>query len=440
MSDPEDAEEPPEEDAAEDADGDRSIVSEFETRLDGAAEALDAADTEADLDEVESTLDAIESDIESAEFPEPEEPEDEDEEPEDPAAEIESRLSELRDELEENRGPYAEDAIEAIEEQRATIDETRWTEAGEVDVLSAVDTAVEEIEAEVDVDDTSVYEIGSIEAAIAAIETAIEEIEAADLDPDGDGEAIAALLETAERLADALEDAEEWSDLEVREQLLAEGYYDVLGHYKDYPPEWAALKEHEKRGNTDMVLLALDSLDSDYMEEHCLDALKRMGRRAATDEAIEAMLDRAGKRDEAAIEILGKMRADEAVETLLEYVDSDNNPQLQKVTFKALGEIGAEDAVGPIANKLVMDNDNVRPHAARALGLLGDARAIEPLSDTLRTDDDDNVRASAAWALRQIGTKRALERVASLESDRSFVVDTEIQKAIEQLDAAAPAP
>ncbi|MGM0606076.1 MAG: HEAT repeat domain-containing protein, partial [Halobacteriota archaeon] len=138
-----------------------------------------------------------------------------------------------------------------------------------------------------------------------------------------------------------------------------------------------------------------------------------------------------------AIRILGKMQAEEAVETLIEYVDSDSDPALQKVTLKALGEIGDEAATQAIADKLVMENDNVRPLVARALGLIGDTRAIDPLSDTLRTDANQNVRASAAWALRQIGTKRALERVVDLESDESFVVDTEIQKATEQLDAAA---
>jgi len=239
-------------------------------------------------------------------------------------------------------------------------------------------------------------------------------------------------------LAEDLDAAQEWSDLTVRETLQAEGYYDVLGHTKDYPPEWAALKEHEKRGNTEMVLLAFDQLDSDFMEDHCLDSLSRMGPIAATEEAIDEMLALANKRDKKAIEILGKMGATEAVETLIEYVDADKDAELQKVTFRALGEIGDETAVQPLANKLLMDNDTVRPRAARALGLLGDTRAIKPLSEALKADENSNVRAQAAWALRQIGTKRALEAVVDHGSDDTFIVQTEIDKARQSLDAAVP--
>jgi HEAT repeat protein len=131
------------------------------------------------------------------------------------------------------------------------------------------------------------------------------------------------------------------------------------------------------------------------------------------------------------------MAAAEAAETLIEYVDEDSNPQLQKATFKTLGEIGATDAVGPLAEKLTMENDQVRPYAARALGLIGDTRAIEPLANALEEDDDDDVRAAAGWALRQIGTREALEAVAEYADERSFVVQTEAEKARAALDAAA---
>ena len=399
-------------------------------RLDDAEAALEAAETEADLDEIEADLDAIETDIEAADLPEPD---DEDEQP--PAEALDERLSGLRDELQSQRGPYASEAIEAVESAAETITETRWTDTGGDEVTAAVATFAAAIEETLD---TSMEtDVPSLAATDEVLSSATEAIEAADLDPDEDTETIASLLEATGTLEDDLDAAEEWDDLETREQLQAQGFYDVLGHYKDYPPEWSALKEYESRGNVEMILLALESFQSDFMERHCLEALERMGKRAATDEAIETMLQRANKRDKPAIRILGKMAAEDAVETLVEYVDADSDPALQKVTFKALGEIGDEAATQALANKLVMDNANVRPHAARALGLIGDTRAIGPLSDTLRTDETDNVRASAAWALRQIGTKRALERVVDLGSDSAFVVDTEIQKATEELNAAA---
>jgi HEAT repeat protein len=179
------------------------------------------------------------------------------------------------------------------------------------------------------------------------------------------------------------------------------------------------------------VLRALDALGSEFMERHCLEALTRMGDPAAFDE----MHGRAQKRDKPGIKALGKMGAgaEEAVETLVEYVDEDSDPQLQKVTFRALGEIGSEEATQPLANKLEMEDDNVRPIAARALGLIGDTRAIEPLADTIENDEERSVRTAAAWALRQIGTEDALEAAAAYDDAREYTLQAEAEKAREAL-------
>lgn len=398
--------------------------------LDAVADQLEAADTETALDEVETLVDDAESAFADEELPEPEA-----EDEEDPQAELESRIEALREDLEAKRGPYAEDIVDDIEAAASTIEDTKWTETGVKAVADAgeafADALAETIE--VDVHPESTDE----ESVVVALKSHAEGVEEADLDADDDADTIAALVEAVDTLTTALDDAEEWDDLESREKLRAQGFFDPLGHYKDYPVEWSALKAHEREGNVEMILLALDSMGSDFMERHCLEALQRMGKKAATEEAIQTMLDRAGKRDEDGIRILGKMAADEATETLLEYVDEDSDPGLQQVTFKALGEIGAEDAVEPIANKLTMDNEHVRPLAARALGLIGDTRAVDPLAETLETDASDNVRAAAAWALRQIGTQNALETVAEYTDERVFIVQTEAKKASESLDEAA---
>jgi FOG: HEAT repeat len=408
-----------------------ATTEDFDERCAAAAEALDAAETEADLDDVEATLDAIDDNLP----PVPEADEEDEEDPEDPHAEARDELATLRDDLADARGPYASDVIDEIENADDAIDDGDWTEQGEDEVVDAVTAATESVSAELDTDLAAPTTLGETGDALAAVTDAVAD---ADLDADADSEHIETLVDAAETLSADVDAAEEWADLSVRESLRAEGYYDVLGHTKDFPMEWAALKEHEQRGNTEMVLLALDSLDSDFMEEHCLNALERMGPRAATDEAIETMLARAEKRDKPAIRILGKMGATEAVETLIEYVDADSDAPLQKVTFRALGEIGDERAVQPLADQLLMDNDTVRPQAARALGLIGDTRAIKPLSETLKADDEAAVRAQAAWALRQIGTKRALEAVVDHGSDGTFIVQTELDKARDALDAAVP--
>ncbi|WP_101296469.1 HEAT repeat domain-containing protein [Halegenticoccus soli] len=422
----ESAAEAEESESESEAEAETEITAEsLDERLDEAESDLEAAETEADLDEVEAGLDLVEADLEAADLPEPDE--DEEEDAEDPREELESRLSDLRDRLEEQRGPYASDVVEKIEGARSKIEDTRWTERGETEIAEAVEAFADSVNgilgSSLSVDGRDEEELtDTLDDAAAAVENS-------SLDPDEDDETIAELLEAAEGLEADLEDAQEWDDLEVREKLAAEGFYDVLGHYKDFPPEWSALKEHEKRGNVEMILLALDLLGSEFMEEHCLEAITRMN----DQRAFDAMHQRAQKRDKAAITALGKMAAEDAVETLLGYVDTDKDPALQKVTFKALGEIGSEEATQALANKLVMENDNVRPHAARALGLIGDTRAIEPLSDALSDDENANVRASAAWALRQIGTREALEAAAEHADDRTFLVQTEAEKAAEAL-------
>ncbi|MFC6872072.1 HEAT repeat domain-containing protein [Halobellus marinus] len=405
-------------------------------RLDAVESAFEAAETEADLDDAEADLDEIEADLEDTDLPEP------DEDDEDPGEALESRIGDLRDDLEAQRGPYASDVLDDIDAAQSTVTDTRWTDAGfpaVVDAVSAFADAVSEaLDADVAVDGDET----DAAALDAALSDAADVIEDADLDADDDAETIETLVEAADDLQAGLDDAEEWDDLETNEQLMAEGFYDVLGHYKDYPPELSALKEWESRGRVDMVLLAKDSLQSDFMEEHCMDALVRM----ANADAFEEMHGLAERRDKKAIKALGRMGAgaEEAVETLVEYVDADSDPGLQKVTLRALGEIGSTEATQAIADKLEMDNDNVRPYVARALGLIGDTRAIDPLADTLAEDDSDTVRAAAAWALRQIGTESALETVAEYTDERSYLVQHEADLAAAALedgdtDAEAPA-
>ncbi|MFA9501501.1 HEAT repeat domain-containing protein [Natrinema sp. H-ect1] len=413
-------------------------------RLDGLAadlealeSSLESAETEDDLDVVEADLESFRAELENVEVPEPPETDDEDEEDEEPAPEeelqeqyddIESDLSDLESDLEDQRGPYGEDVVSEIEGVSGTITGTRWTEEGNAELIEAVDGFLDELNGLLESSVTLVNEGEDVSEQLdATLDDAADAVADAGLDADDDAETIAGLLTATDDLEGDVDDATEWTDLEIREQLRREGYYDVLDHVKDFPPEWHALKVHEKQGNVDMILLALETFDSDFMEEHCMESLERMGSRA--EPATDAMLQKANRRDKAAMRILGKIGVadEEVVETLVDYVDS--NPNLQQPAFRALGEIGAEDAVEPIAQQLVAEEADVRSWAARALGLIGDTRAIEPLADVLADDEADRVRASAAWALNRIGTQEALEIVADYGDDRAYLVQAEAENA-----------
>lgn len=399
-------------------------------RLESIETDLESAETESDLDEIEARLDAVATDVEA--LPEPDadaeddaEDDDDDEDDEDPRVQLEERIEEIRDAIEEQRGPYASDVVETLDSVGVKIAETQWTEQGKSEVIEAVASFLEAANEALDSDFT--IENESIESVTGTITNVMDATKSADLDPDDDAETIDTLLSASEELQNELEEAQEWSDLTVHQQLKQLGFYDELTpeNRKDYPPELSVVRIAETENDPEKILLALDKLDSQFMQENCIDALCRMG----PDAAFEEMNQRAQKRDKDSIEVLGKIGDDRALETVLSYIEGDTDPALQKVTLKAIGEIGSDEATQTVADRLVADEPEVRSAAARALGRIGDTRAIEPLSDLLADDGDDNVRASAAWSLNQIGTQSALESTREYTDDRSYIVQVEAERA-----------
>lgn len=432
-----DGDEEPEQAGEESAESTELDVDTLDSRLDDAAAALESAETESDLDTVEEQLDAIATDLKAAELPEPEEGEEDEEEAESPTEAIEARLSELRDDLDAQRGPYASDVVEAIESAQATIEETRWTDQGVGELAETVSLFLE------NAGDALDTEFGSAEQNTEELRNELgavtDAVESADLDADEDADTIAALVEATDELTAGVENSQSWDDLSVREKLRAQGFYEPIegSKAKDYPPEWSALKGWAKRDNAEMVLLSLEKLgDSQQMERLCLDALKRMG----NEDALDTLTERAARRDIPAIEAIGAIGSEDGVEAILDYTESDSNPALQKAAIHSLGQIGSEETTQAVADQLEAENEGVRSQAARSLGLIGDTRAITPLSDVLDdTDEADSVRASAAWALVQIGTETALEAAAEHADDRSFIVQEEAQKAADALETGEAA-
>jgi HEAT repeat protein len=415
-----------EETSDEEVDIEEKITPEsLSERLEEVEGELEAAETESDLDRVEASLDSVAEDVETLPEPEDEEDTDEDEEEENPRVQLEERIDGIRDAIEEERGPYASDVVESLESAETQITDTRWTDPGESDVVETVESflgdANDALGSDVSMDDRS------IESCADAISDTIDAIESADLDPDEDAETIDHLVEATDELQSGLDDAQEWDDLTIREKLSYQGFYDVLTseNRKDFPPELSVVRIAESENNPETILLALDKFTSEFMEENCIDALRRMG----PEEAFEEMNQRAQKRNNATIEVLGKIGNDRALETLLPYIEGDSDPGLQKVTLKAIGEIGSDEATQTVADRLVADEPAVRSAAARALGRIGDTRAIDPLSDLLADDESDTVRTSAAWALNQIGTRRALEAASEYADDRSYIVQAEAERA-----------
>lgn len=408
-------------DAGEDGEQDwQSAVEEIEA-------AIDEATTEAALDDVDEEIDALETVLDDAELPEDVDRED-----------LESDVADLRDAVDDERGPYGEDVVDAIDDLEATIRDTRWTEDGKPDVVTAVTEFLDA--AENHVPETFEADSEDVDALADEVAAVAEAVSAAAFDPDDDADTIDALLDLADDLDADLDDAEEWSDLTVREQFAVEGFYDVLEseNRKDYPAEWNAVKLYEKLYQDgddeaiDYILMALENLDSEFMEENILDSLRRI----APPEAFDALEARASKRDRDAIDVLGRIGDERALESLHDFVEG-GDVALRKTSLRAIGAIGSEESTQPVANQLADDDDEIRSTAARALGLIGDTRAIDPLADVLAADDVAEVRASAAWALNRIGTERARDVASQYADDRSYIVQVEAQKARDASEGAA---
>ncbi len=98
---------------------------------------------------------------------------------------------------------------------------------------------------------------------------------------------------------------------------------------------------------------------------------------------------------------LGDVRAVEPLIGLLHEASRLDTPSLGDAAVAALGDIG-EPAVEPLIATLGERVWSVRVRAMRALGRIGDPRAIDPLTAILTDDEDRMTRDDAAAALRQI--------------------------------------
>ena len=134
------------------------------------------------------------------------------------------------------------------------------------------------------------------------------------------------------------------------------------------------------------------------------------------DKLIKAL---SGEDRYSAAEALGKIGDASAVEplikvliealdeqqTIVEYEDEDGDSYY--IDSDTGEEVGAYDEEG-YQHKLDNDIKDVYWPVAKALGDIGDERAVEPLIKALGHEDED-VRKSAAEALGKIGDARAVE-------------------------------
>jgi HEAT repeat protein len=113
---------------------------------------------------------------------------------------------------------------------------------------------------------------------------------------------------------------------------------------------------------------------------------------------------------------LGKI-GEPAVELLIGFLSDENG---NYIAARALGQIGDVRAVEPLIRLLEVEDSSIRSVAARALGSIGDMRAVEPLIRLLK-DEEASVRGAAVRALGEIGDERAVEPLIGMLSDRQGI-------------------
>jgi HEAT repeat protein len=157
--------------------------------------------------------------------------------------------------------------------------------------------------------------------------------------------------------------------------------------------------------------------------------------RVGNDDAVDLLVSALARQDgvaRAAARELGRLANPRSFKPLADFL---GNPEVHESVAEALIRIGAK-ALDVLTETLHSEDPLARKNAARVLGEIRDARAVEPLVEVLQGDPDCTVRTAAAHALGQIKDKRAIWALVNTLKLRDES-DPEFQRQIEELRNAA---
>ncbi len=137
---------------------------------------------------------------------------------------------------------------------------------------------------------------------------------------------------------------------------------------------------------------------------------------------VELLMDSVTDVRRTAARALGPLGDSRAIEPLAEFYGREQDEKAGAAAQNSLVGLGA-GSVEPLVRLLRSVRPEVRAGAAHALGRIGSANAIDGLIRLLG-DREQTVRRAAAFALRKIGDSRGLEAVARLvDTDREIDAD-----------------
>jgi hypothetical protein len=117
----------------------------------------------------------------------------------------------------------------------------------------------------------------------------------------------------------------------------------------------------------------------------------------------------------------------------------DKDIEIAKASALALGNIGQKDSVPALVQAMTSGPAELRPSAAKALGVLGalhgDFSIVEPLLETLKTDDVA-LKTEVAWALGKLPDRKAYEPLYALQKSLHQVRDHDADPKVVKLKEA----
>lgn len=108
----------------------------------------------------------------------------------------------------------------------------------------------------------------------------------------------------------------------------------------------------------------------------------------------------------AAIESIGIVGDETAVDPLFELMNFAHDPELEMMIVRTLGQIGSKSSVRPLVN-MMMQKPEIALSAAGALVEIGGEEAFEGLLESLMSKRD-MVRSASIWALGKFRDERAV--------------------------------
>lgn len=140
--------------------------------------------------------------------------------------------------------------------------------------------------------------------------------------------------------------------------------------------------------------------------------------------------DRAAIRN-AAVESIGIVGDEDAVEPLLDLIGSTQESELEMEVVRAIGRIGSESAIRPLTG-LMRDRAEIALSAAGVLVEIGGEEAFQCLLDAL-TSDSEILRSASIWALGKMRDERAVTNLMTFTEINDPMTRRDIAWALGQI-------